>query len=248
MAIFVPKGFRETGTIDFVVHFHGWTNHVERLLDEFDLIEQLTASGRNAVLVVPQGPRDASDSFGGKLEDPDGFKRFMADVATTLRQKSALTKKDFVVGRILLSGHSGGYHVISAILDHGGLTEHVAKCGCSTVFITRFPASWPGSSGSRADLLTSTPSTAALRPKPKNSWPRSKNRSIAFFAGKESETKTADLQSQPIFFLYTDLEHNDVVNKPPRVPRLPQDELSEQTRLNAAGSRLSSIRQRFQQV
>ncbi len=59
VAIFIPKGFRETGKIDFVVHFHGWTNHVERVLDHYKLIEQLAASGRNAVLVVPQGPRDA---------------------------------------------------------------------------------------------------------------------------------------------------------------------------------------------
>ena len=75
VAIFVPKGFRESGKIDFIVHFHGWTNHVERVLDHYKLIEQLTASGRNAVLVVPQGPRDAPDSGGGKLEDADGFKQ-----------------------------------------------------------------------------------------------------------------------------------------------------------------------------
>src|SRR5580704_8209679 len=49
VAIFIPKGFRETGRIDFVVHFHGWKNHVERVLDHYQLIEQLAASGRNAV-------------------------------------------------------------------------------------------------------------------------------------------------------------------------------------------------------
>ena len=47
------------------------------------------------VLVVPQGPYNAPDSFGGNLEDPDGFKRFMGDVVETLRHKSALKKKDF---------------------------------------------------------------------------------------------------------------------------------------------------------
>src|ERR1700736_5363543 len=76
VAIFIPKGFRETGRIDFVVHFHGWKNHVEGVLRHYKLIEQLVESGRNAVLVVPQGPHDAPDSFGGKLEDPDGFNRF----------------------------------------------------------------------------------------------------------------------------------------------------------------------------
>lgn len=116
VGIFIPKGFRETGKVDFIVHFHGWKNHVEGVLKQYRLIEQLVDSGRNVVLVVPQGPLDAPDSFGGKLEDLDGFKRFMTDVADTLRQKSALKNKDFAIGRIGLSGHSGGYQVISAIL------------------------------------------------------------------------------------------------------------------------------------
>jgi len=73
VAIFIPKSFRETGKIDFVIHFHGWQNNVEGVLKRYQLIEQLMASVRNAVLVVPQGPFNASDSFGGKLEDPDGF-------------------------------------------------------------------------------------------------------------------------------------------------------------------------------
>ena len=38
-----------------------------------------------------------------------------------------LKYKDFAVGQIVLSGHSGGYQVIAAILDHGGMTEHVRE-------------------------------------------------------------------------------------------------------------------------
>src|SRR6266436_593287 len=111
VAIFIPRGFRETGSVDFIVHFHGWNNNVEGVLKRYQLIEQLVASGRNAVLVVPQGPYNASDSFGGKLEDADGFRRFMNDVVETLRQKSALKNKGFTLGKIILSGHSGGYQV-----------------------------------------------------------------------------------------------------------------------------------------
>src|SRR5579864_5225617 len=54
VAIFIPRGFREAGRIDFVVHFHGWQNNVEAVLGRYQLIEQLVASRRNAVLVVPQ--------------------------------------------------------------------------------------------------------------------------------------------------------------------------------------------------
>src|SRR5207244_3266740 len=83
VGIFIPKGFRETGRIDFIVHFHGWNNNVASVLRQYKLGDQLVQSARNAVLVVPQGPRDAPDSFGGKLEDPDGFKHFMKEVAET---------------------------------------------------------------------------------------------------------------------------------------------------------------------
>src|SRR4051812_15244107 len=69
VAIFIPKGFREEGPIDFVIHFHGWKNNVAGTLSRYKLIEQLMESGRNAILIVPEGPKDAPDSFGGKLED-----------------------------------------------------------------------------------------------------------------------------------------------------------------------------------
>ncbi len=40
-----------------------------------------------------------------------------------------------------------------------------------------------------------------------------KQRGTAYFAGKEGEAKPADLQSNKLVFLYTDLPHNDVVDK-----------------------------------
>src|SRR2546430_5485639 len=45
VGIFIPKGFRETGKIDLVVHFHGWNNNVTSVLRIFELIEQLITSG-----------------------------------------------------------------------------------------------------------------------------------------------------------------------------------------------------------
>src|ERR1041384_5119415 len=54
VAIFIPKEFRESDKIDFIVHFHGWQNNVEGVLKRYQLVEQIIASRRNAVLVVPQ--------------------------------------------------------------------------------------------------------------------------------------------------------------------------------------------------
>jgi hypothetical protein len=213
VAIFIPKGFRETGQLDFIVHFHGWKNDVEGVLGQYKLVEQLSESGRNAILVVPQGPRNAPDSFGGKLEDPDGFKRFMTDVADTLRQKSGLKKKDFALGQIALSGHSGGYQVISAIVDCGGLSDHVREVWLFDALYAqtdKFLAWIDRHQGRFIDLYTEHGGT---KTETEQLMARLKQRGTAFFAGKEGEAKPADLQANKLVFLYTDLPHDDVVNK-----------------------------------
>jgi hypothetical protein len=213
VAIFIPKGFRETGTIDFIVHFHGWQNNVEGVLGQYKLIEQLMASGRNAVLVVPQGPLSAPDSFGGKLEDPDGFKRFMADVKEIVRQKSALKKKDFALGQIVLSGHSGGYEVISAIVDCGGLTGQVREVWLFDALYAqtdKFLAWIDKQHGRFIDIYTERGGTKA---RTEELMAMLKQRGTSFFASKEDDAKLNDLQANKLIFLYTDLPHNDVVHK-----------------------------------
>jgi hypothetical protein len=213
VAIFIPKGYRETGKIDFVVHFHGWKNHVERVLDHYQLIEQLAASGRNAVLVVPQGPRDAPDSAGGKLEDADGFKRFMTDVADTLRKNSTLKRKDFTLGQIVLSGHSGGYQVMASILDRGGLTEHVREVWLFDSLYAKSPSflAWiDRKQGRFLDVYTEHGGTKAETEKLMATL---KNRGADFIARKESEMNADLLRSNRIIFLYSDLPHDEVVHK-----------------------------------
>jgi hypothetical protein len=213
VAIFIPRGFRETGKIDFVVHFHGWRNNVAGVLGQYQLIEQLMASGRNAVLVVPQGPRDAPDSFGGKLEDPDGFKRFMADVMQTLRQASGLKKKDLTLGQIVLSGHSGGYEVISAILDRGGLTDHVKEVWLFDALYSqtdKFQAWIDRQQGRFIDIYTEHGGTKARTEELMASL---KQHGTAFFAAKEEDSKPADLEAHRLIFIFTDLPHNDVVHQ-----------------------------------
>jgi hypothetical protein len=213
VAIFIPKGFQETGRIDFIFHFHGWQNNVEGVLRQYRLIEQMNESRRNAVLVVPQGPRNAPDSFGGKLEDADGFKRLVADVIQTLKQKSGLQRKDFAIGQIVLSGHSGGYEVISAIVDHGGLTDQVREVWLFDALYAqtdKFLAWIDRHQGRFIDIYTDRGGTKA---RTEQLMATLKQRGTAFFAAKESDATPGDLQSNQLIFLYTDLPHNDVVNK-----------------------------------
>ena len=213
VAIFVPRGFREGERVDFVVHFHGWKNHVETVLSHYRLIEQLVASGRNAVLVVPQGPRDAPDSFDGKLEDPRGFERFMNEVAGVLRARSALKRKDFALGNITLSGHSGGYQVIGSILDHGGLREHVTEVFLFDALYARtdqFLAWYDAQPGRLVNLYTEHGGTKA---ETERLMARLKQRGTPFLAAQEADLKPDDLKQNRLLFIFTPLAHDDVVDK-----------------------------------
>ncbi|HWX19956.1 MAG TPA: hypothetical protein VN578_08635 [Candidatus Binatia bacterium] len=213
VALFIPKSFRETGRIDLVVHFHGWRNHVEGVLRQYQLIEQLVKSERNAVLVVPQGPRDAPDSFGGKLEDPDGFKRFIGEVAKTLRQKCDLKRKDFSIGSLVLSGHSGGYQVISSILDHGGLAGQVKEVWLFDALYAQTDKFLAWHDQQHGRLLNIYTEHGGTKAETEQLMATLKRRGTPFLACKEAGLKAADLRTHDLVFLYSELAHDDVLDK-----------------------------------
>lgn len=124
VAVFIPADFKAGGEVNYVVHFHGHNNHVAKVLPQYKLLESFTAAMVNAILIVPQGPKDAADSGGGKLElDPKGFEKLITEVTEFLNAEHKLQTKR--IGKVVLSTHSGGYKVTAAILDHGGLADHI---------------------------------------------------------------------------------------------------------------------------
>lgn len=125
VGIYVPAHYRAGDTVDYVMHFHGWHNHVSHVLERYRLREQLDMSGRNAILVVPQGPKDAADSDFGKLEhDENGFARLMDEIGAFLREQRVTSATH--IGRIVLSSHSGGYGGQGGVLTRGGLSDAVS--------------------------------------------------------------------------------------------------------------------------
>ncbi len=122
----VPRGFEPGNTVDLIVHFHGHGNHVRRVIGDFLLGEQLASSEVNAIMVVPQGPRDAGDSRFGRLDEPGGFEAFVREVLTCLRE-SGVTRTESL-GRVIIMGHSGGYHTLGQIIANGDLADHIAEC------------------------------------------------------------------------------------------------------------------------
>jgi hypothetical protein len=124
VGIFIPAGFSPGERVDYVVHFHGHLNHVSKVLDQYKLAPQLVGAKMNAILLVPQGPKDAADSGGGKLElDQGGFARLIEEVTVYLQSQGRIHTTQ--VGRIVLSAHSGGYKVTAAILHHGGMDTNI---------------------------------------------------------------------------------------------------------------------------
>ncbi|MCF7801668.1 MAG: serine hydrolase [Candidatus Marinimicrobia bacterium] len=124
--VIIPDGFHEVdGKVDLVVHFHGWGNDNLHAMGQFKIPQQLGASGKNALFVIAQGPWRARDSFAGKFEQPGGFKAFVKEI---LEQLKAIDRiQNATPGRIILSGHSGGYRAITKVLKNRDLYKNIQE-------------------------------------------------------------------------------------------------------------------------
>lgn len=127
VALFIPKGYRPGKRTDLLVYFHGHYNNIRKALADFRLREQVVASGRNVIMVFPEGPKDAGDSGGGRLEEKDGLKRLVEEVLDTLAADGKIPGRE--LGRVALAGHSGAYRAISFCVEQGGLPEAVSEVG-----------------------------------------------------------------------------------------------------------------------
>ena len=124
--VIIPAGFHEAnGKVDMVVHFHGWFNDDVKAMADFHIPQQLKAANTNAIFVIAQGPWRAPDSYAGKLERAGGFAAFVNEILSQLKAIDRV--QDAVPGRIILSGHSGGYRAIAKVLEHGDLRENIKE-------------------------------------------------------------------------------------------------------------------------
>jgi len=213
VAIFIPKNFRPTGKVDCVVHFHGWRNNVAGTLGRYRLIEQFFAARKNAILIVPEGPRDAPDSFGGKLEDTNGFANFMVEALANLRSSGAFANTNLEIGNIILSGHSGGYHVMAAILNRGGLSEKIKEVWLFDALygnVEDFIVWQKHQDGRLLDIYTDHGGTKDETEK----WMTAlKTGGAGFLTTQDSAITPEDLRTNKLVFLHTDMVHDDVVAK-----------------------------------
>lgn len=208
--IFIPKGFEPQDENDFVIHVHGWYNNVDSVLNQFKLIEQFAESGKNAVLIIPQGPKNAPDSFGGKLEEETGFKNMMNEITELLYQKNVLRSQR--VGNIILSGHSGGYRVISYILMRGGLTEKIKEVFLFDGLygqIEKYTYWLDHFNGKLINIYTKDGGT---KDQSENLMECFDAWNMPYIFKNEVDLSMEDLNSSRLINIYSDLGHNDVIH------------------------------------
>jgi hypothetical protein len=210
VGVFIPKNFRPGKSVDVVVHIHGWFNNVESTFVQFRLIEQFVESGVNAILLAPEGPKNAPDSFGGKLEQPDGFALLIRDVIAQLKRIKKIPHTQ--IGKVVLSGHSGAYRAMAFILQHGGFTEKIKEVYLFDALYgqTEKFAYWlDHSRGRLLNIYTDeggTKSESELLAADLKSW------RIPSVLLEEENVSNETLKKNRIVFIHTKLEHNDVLS------------------------------------
>lgn len=117
--ICVPTGLSDRGNIGVVTHFHGFN----ATIDEVDAYQQLHAqvalSGRDAILILPQGPVEASDGDFGRLDAANGLSNLVRDAISVLYRDGVVARPS--VGPVTLTSHSGGYSGTANAIEVGGL-------------------------------------------------------------------------------------------------------------------------------
>lgn len=210
VAVFIPDSFQPSDSINLVFYFHGWYNNIHKSNDIFKLLEQFSASNKNAIFVFPEGPKDAPDSFGGKLEEKGVFKKLVDEVLQFLYDEKKVTSK--IPGKIILSGHSGAYRVISFILNRGCLTGNISEVYLFDALYYEMEkyAHWIEKyNGRLINIITPNGGTyynslsflADLE-----DW------NIPFQRYDRNEVSSAELSQEKIVFIFTSLEHSEVIN------------------------------------
>ncbi len=112
--IFIPDGHTPREATDFVVHFHGHGATIAETLATHRYREQVWASGGNQILILPQGPVEASSGNFGRLMAAPGLSHLLDDVVAILYRDGHILSPE--VGDLTLTEHSGGYLATAANL------------------------------------------------------------------------------------------------------------------------------------
>lgn len=207
--VFIPKNFTESEKTDFVIYFHGWYNNIDTACSKFKILEQFSGSNKNAILIFPEGPKNAPDSYGGKLEDENGFNNMMKDILAELIKRNNISSDK--IGDLILSGHSGAYRVISFILMRGGLTANIKEVFLFDALYAELEkyAHWfTNYNGKFINIFTDNGGT---KEDSHSLMDDLKGWQIPFLLKEEDEISDSELKENKLIFIHSKLGHNDVL-------------------------------------
>lgn len=211
--IAVPTGFKPGKYVDVVFWFHGWRNSIDSAAAYFELIKQFTASKRNAILVFPEGAKNAPDSYGGKLEQKEIFKNLLNDVLTKLKNEKLISKKA-KAGNVVLAGHSGAFRVMAHIVQNGGVeVKQVILFDGLYSQIDKYTA-WIQADASHQFINLYTNKGGGTDEVSEKMMQQLREKNIPFINAEETDVHTPMLKTNQVIFIHSLKEHNDVINRP----------------------------------
>ena len=144
------------------------------------------------------------------MEDENGFRNFINEIVEILYQKKIIRGKS--IGNIILSGHSGGYRVMSYILMRGGLTNNIKEVFLFDGLygqIEKYTYWLDHYDGKLINIYTQNGGTKEESENLMecfNAW------KIPYIFKNEVDLSEDDLKNNRIIFIYSDLGHNDVIS------------------------------------
>lgn len=131
---YLPAHFDPAKPLGLVIYLHGWWNCADNVIrpkngtctagrsahNAYNLANQLEASGRNAIVLVPELMFEQASSDPGRFAEQDAFYDLVDEALTALSdQTGGLALWD--VSTIVVASHSGGYKAAAGIAAVGGL-------------------------------------------------------------------------------------------------------------------------------
>jgi hypothetical protein len=211
--VYIPERFHPNQSLELVIWFHGWNNNIDSANSFFRLSEQFEASGRNAILIFPEGPKNAPDSYGGKFERPEMFELFINDLIKQMELHKIIPKKQHFTIKdcsISLAGHSGAYRIISKIIQYNKIDEVIlfdAMYGGNDAYLK-----WIAASDQHRFINIYTKdggtfdNTHLIMNQLKDSLHQN------YLSINETALKPALLQSTNRYFIFSEKEHNEVIS------------------------------------
>lgn len=208
--IYIPPNFNPKKTIELIIWFHGWYNNIDSATRYFGLTEQFRLAHRNAIFIFPEGPKNAPDSYGGKLERPEMFTLFINDLLKKIEAKKVLPKIYTIQDcKITLSGHSGAYRVISKIIQYNKIDELIlfdAMYGGNDAYLK-----WIAENKKHRFIHIYTKEGGTFDNTRQIMQQLKDSLKVAIISVNEDDLKMNDLRNDRPLFIYSNNEHNEVI-------------------------------------